>query len=201
MAKTHRHHRTARIYYGPDGHETSMWWKVYVTDAKKPVIIDGKAADALRACAGKTVGCAMSLAGMDNEAAFGHPAYLVSVTKSTMLVVDRLSKDGSPAHAVRYGHSYGAIVDGNDDGSLKRAVAKNPEIMERPFHLRPPRKRPTGSHGAAIRKHGSTTTRSFTHQHGALARAVKAGRIGKNVAEQMSRAMSKTKTSTPKRID
>lgn len=189
--KKQRKRQLSRIYYGPDGRETSMYWTVPVTDAKKPVTINGSAAAALRAHRGKTVGCALSLAGMENAEQFGHDVYLISVTKSTMLVVDRLNKDGSPAHAVRYGHGYGEIIDSNDDGTLKKIVKERPEIMERPFHLRPPRKRPTGPHGEHTRTSVSGAHRVYAHQRGALARAVKAKRIGKNVAQQLSVAMSR----------
>lgn len=192
-----RKRQMTRIYYGPDGHETSMWWTVPVTDAKTPVTINGTVAAALRAHPGVTVGCALSLTGMDDADQFGHDAFLVSVTKSTMLVVDRLAKDGSPAHAIRYGHNYGNIVERNDDGTLKELVKTNPQMMERPFHLKPPRKRPTGPHGG--HKHGASghSTRSFVHLHGALDRAVKAGRIGKTVAMQLSQAMSKRRRPAP----
>jgi hypothetical protein len=53
MTKHHTHKydakkKLARIYCGPAGHETSIWWTVSVTDAKKPVTINGTTAAALR---------------------------------------------------------------------------------------------------------------------------------------------------------
>jgi hypothetical protein len=192
--KQRRRHQTTRIYYGPEGRETSMYWTVSVTDAKKTVVINGTTMAAMRAHRGVTVGCAFSMVAMDNEEQFGHPVYLVSVTKSTLLVVDRLHKDGSPAHAVRYGHSYGPIVAMNDSGKLKKIIKERPEIMERSFSLKPPRKRPTGSHDVPSNQaRGDTPRRTYTHHQGALNRAVKAGRISVSAAEQMSRAMSRRK--------
>jgi hypothetical protein len=200
MAKQHTHkydtkRKLARIYYGPEGFETSMWWTVTVTDAKKGVTINGTTAAALRGHPGVTIGCALSMAGMDNAGHFPHDVFLVSVTKSTMLVVDKLHKDGTPAHAVRYGHNYGRIVDLNDTGQLKKLVKERPEIMERPFQCNVPRKRPTGPHGNHKRTSVSGTHRVSTNLHGSLARAVKAKRIGEHAAQQMSMAMSRRKKS------
>jgi hypothetical protein len=195
--KQRRRHQTAKIYYGPEGRETTMYWTVSVTDAKKTVAINGTTMAALRAHRGVTIGCALSLAAMDDVEQFGHEVYLISVTKSTLLAVDRLHKDGSPAHAVRYGHTYGAIVDMNDTGKLKKLVKERPEVMERSFSLRPPRKRPTGPHNVPINPaRGDTPKRTYTHHQGALNRAVKAGRISPSAAEQMSRAMSRRKPAT-----
>lgn len=134
-------------------------------------------------------GNALSFAGMDNARQFPHPVKLVAFTKSTALVVDKLKKDGSPSHAILYAHSYGRFVERNDDGTLKKLVKDDPEIMERPFTLRPPRKQPpsgrTAGQTPADKKGQSDHARAFVPR-GALARAVKAGRIGKNVAEQLS---------------
>lgn len=201
-SKIKRHIRTKRIYYGPEGHETSMWWTVRITDAKAPITINGTAAAALRAHRGVTVGCALSRTAMDSAKEFGHPVYLASVTKSTLLAVDQLHKDGSPAHAVMYGHSYGNIVDGNDTGELKKIVKQNPEVMERPFYLRPPKRHPK-QHGGNDR--GNPTSRTNDRRayvpKGALARAVRAGRIGKHVAQQLADvAQAKSKEDTGQRV-
>lgn len=189
-------HNTKRIYYGPEGRETSIHWKVKVTDAKSPVTINGNLLHALRGQAGVTIGCALSNAAIDssNVSAFPHPVYLISVTKSTLLAVDKLKKDGSPGHAVRYIHSYGWITDSNDVGTLKRIAKENPSIVTRPFNLRcPPVPPPSGATA------GQTPTRNRGTYHkgeafvprGALARAVKAGRIGKNVADQLTEVAKK----------
>lgn len=193
--KTKRHVRTKRIYYGPEGHETSMWWTVRITDAKHPVTINGTAAAALRAHRGVTVGCALSETARECAKDFGHPVFLVSVTKSTLLAVDQNHKDGSPAHAIVYGHSYSNIVEDNDTGKLKKLVKDNPEIMERPFNLRPPRRRPRerGTHDKGTPDNRAHDRRAYVPK-GALARAVRAGRIGKHVAQQLE-AVAQEKTS------
>lgn len=200
MTKQHAHkfdkrRSLARIYYGPEGHETSMWWTVSVTDAKTKVIINGTTVAALRGHPGVTVGCAMSFVGMENADQFGHPVYLVSVNPSTLLVVDKLAKDGLPKHAIRYGHNFRKIVDLNDTGELKELIKAHPAIMERPFQLLPPRKRPTGPHGnhTSSRKSLSGIHRVQHTMKGALARAVKAKRIGPSAAEQLSMMASKRK--------
>jgi hypothetical protein len=181
-----------------------MWWgPVPITDAKKGVTINGSVAAALRAHRGVTVGCALSETARESAKQFGHPVFHVSVTKSTLLVVDRQKKNGEPAHAIRYGHGYGRIVDSNDDGSLKKLVKDNPELMERPFHLRAPRKRPSGKHPTQSQRAASAAStargrRSISHR-GALARAVKAGGIGEHVAQQLAgiARQKKSESETP----
>jgi hypothetical protein len=187
--------RTTRIYYGPVGKERSMWWDVVVVNAKKPVVVNGCAAHALKGIAGSTIGCAISNVGSDatNKNAFPHPCHLVSVTKSTAIVVDKLSKSGQPTHAVRYHHNYGHITEKNDQRTLKKMVKEQPDIMDRSFELLPPKKRsaaslrkgPNGnvtSHGAPKK---SNDGRSFVPR-GALRRAELAGLISTAAAKQIA---------------
>lgn len=188
--------KTARIYYGPPGAETSMYWTVAVTDARREVTVDGTVAAALKANPGETVGCALSNIGMDSAKNFDHPVYFVSVTASTVLVVDKLSKNGTPVHAMRYGHGYHKLIEANDNGTLKELVKTTPELIERPFVLRAPRKRPTGPHAGHKRVATPGAGQHTLHLHGALKRAVKANRISAAVADQLSRAMSRRKHAT-----
>lgn len=181
--------KTARIYCGPVGHEKSVYWTVAITDAKNSVTVNGAVAHALRAKPGVTVGCALSNVASDaaNVKAFPHPVKLVSITKSTAYVVDKVNKAGIPSHAVRYGHNYGRITDCNDQRTLNALVKESPETMERPFTLYPPRARrikprATPVKGAFVRKVSGV---AFVPR-GALARAVKSGVIGEHVAEQLS---------------
>jgi len=178
--------RTKRIYYGPEGHETDIWWTVRVSDAKHPVIINGSILHALKAYAGLTIGCGLSNMAIDkaNAKAIPHPVYLASFTKSSAILVDKLKANGEPGHGVSYAHSYGHITDRNDDRTLKQMVKNDPSLMERAFTLRPPRKR-TGSHPQSKKTPPTDEKKSFIPR-GALARAVKAGRIGKHVAEQIA---------------
>jgi hypothetical protein len=179
-------HRTKRIYYGPAGNETSIWWTVRVDDARKPVSINGSILHALRGYQGMTVGCGLSNMAIDkiNAKAFPHPVHLASFTKSTALIVDKLKKDGSPAHAVMYAHSYGHITDRNDDNTLKKLVKENPSLIERSFMLRPPRKQQEGRSHSGTSGSKRKSGQSFVPR-GALARAVKAGRVGRNVAKHL----------------
>lgn len=191
-----KRHATRRIYNGPDGAETQSYWTVAVTLAKKPIRINGSLLHALRGQPGKTIGCALSNMAIDeaNRSAIGHPVYLAAVTKSTVLLVDRLKKDGSPAHAVQYRHHLGHIADRNDTGTLKKMVTEKPSLIEKPFTLWPAREsRPTGTHNEPLPSSGndSLVKRKPFVPKGALARAVKAGRIGANVAEQLSAIASR----------
>lgn len=175
--------RTSRIYYGGEGRELERWWTVRVTDAKRDVTVNGNAAQALAAYQGVTIGCAVSnvVIQPDNAKTFPHPVLLVAVTKSSVLVVDRLNRSGQPSHAVRYHHNYGHIVDRNDRGTLKKMVAENPSIMERAFTLRVPRKFRSGEW--PDRKSGRKTVR--TVYRGALRRAIEAGLISEAASNQL----------------
>lgn len=185
--RLHRRVRTKRIYFGPDGKETSMWWDVRYRDATSSVSLNGSLKHAIEGIAGKTVGCTMSNCAFDNAKAFPHPALLIVFTKSTCLVVDKLDKKGQPCHAVRYGHNYGRIVEANDKGVIKKIVKDDPSYMDRKFTLTPPRvQRPTGPHGGHA-KRSERTNRTYTPR-GALKRAVDAGLISKPVATQLERA-------------
>jgi hypothetical protein len=181
---------TRRIYYGPPGHERSAYWTVRVTRAKNPVIINGSVMHALKAYAGVTIGCALSYVATDpkNKNSIPHKVYIASATKSTMLLVDKLKRNGEPMHAVWYAHSYPWIVEWNDAGTLKQLVKEDPSIMEREFTLRPPRRaRIGGGEGGGQHDGGGGKGASVAIVHrGALARAVKAKLIGEHVAEQMT---------------
>lgn len=178
-----------RIYYGPEGHETSLFWSVRVSEATQPVTINGSILHALKGYSGMTVGCGLSNMAVDKEnaKAFPHPVFLASFTKTTAMIVDKLKPDGSPAHAVLYKHSYEHITDNNDSGTLKEMVLEDPSIIERSFTLRVPRKRGKTLHGQAKKNPDTGSKRNFVPR-GALARAVKAGRIGKHVAKQLESA-------------
>lgn len=184
-----------RIYYGPEGRETSLWWTVKVSPAKSSVNINGEVLHALRATPGVTIGCGLSNMAVDNAEAFPHPVYLASFTKSTALLVDRLNKDGSPAHAVLYQHRYKHITDANDARTLKRMVKEDPTVMQREFTLSVPRQsNPSGkTAGQTPRdRKGSRGNDGKTFMpRGALQRAVRAGRVGAHVARQFSDVASR----------
>jgi hypothetical protein len=182
--------RPKRIYYGPPGHETSLSWRVKVSDAKRSVVISGAVLHALKAYCGVTIGCALSNVAHDpkNRSAFPHNCYLAQFTKSTALIADKRHnkrKGGAPYHAVLYAHSYKHLTDFNDTGKLKQLVEKYPDLMEREFTLRPPRKLRPGSRGKRTVT-GKGKGRYIATHTGALARAVKAGLIGPQVAEQLT---------------
>jgi hypothetical protein len=179
---------TKRIYYGPEGHEKGLWWTVTVAPAKRTVVVDGEVLHALQATEGLTIGCALSNVAFDNAEAFSHPVYLAVFQKSIALLVDRLKKDGSPAHAVIYEHNYKRITECNDDGTLKRMVKDDPSIMQRKFILHPPRRNKKQGKTAGGRGNRNPAGRRGTTfaPQGALARAIRAGRIPAHVANQLT---------------
>lgn len=190
-----RKRRTKRIYHGPQGKETSMYWVVDVSDAKQDVVINGSAVHALKAARGQTIGCAMSKVAADNRDAFPHPVILIAFEKSVAYVVDRVNAEGQPCHAVKYAHSYGSLTEKNDTGALKRLAARKPEVMSRSFTLRKPQKSrkakvspPTGEHRvdgtAAPKPRGGVSV-----HRGAMRRAVKAGLVHKEAAKQITQAI------------
>jgi hypothetical protein len=94
-------------------------------------------------------------------------------------------KNGIPIHAVRYAHSYGHIIDKNDDKTLKKMVEEKPDIMERSFTLRVPKPTRVGNtHNTIPTRSNKASPRTITHR-GALARAIKAGLLSTEAAEQL----------------
>jgi hypothetical protein len=166
---------TARIYYGINADGEHLYWTVAVTDARRDVTINGTLADAMAGRPGTTIGCHLSKCTMRNAPAFPHAVKFASFTKTTALIVDRISK-GTPVHAVRYGHSCGHLVDLNDKDASKGFVRAHPELVERTFVLRMPKKRRVaGSHGGTG-EHAVGEKRSMVAR-GALRRAQEAGLI------------------------
>lgn len=199
MKRRRQPHKTRRIYYGPEGREKSLYWTVGVSDARWPVTLNGDVFHALKGYSGVTIGCGLSNMAIDrkNAKAFPHPVYLASFTKTTAFLVDRLKKNGQPDHAVIYRHRYGYITDRNDDNTLKQMVKDDPSIMERSFILKPPSKRPPSGATAGQTKDedkGKSNRGQAFVPRGALARAVKAGRIGKHAAEQLAEVLQTIET-------
>jgi len=183
-----RRSEIGRMYYGPEGDEKSLYFKCKAKKATKGVVIQGTVAAALKAYKGVSVGCAMSFAAQDDASKFPHPAYLISVSGSTMRVVDALNRDGSPKSFVQYDHGYSRFVEMNDTEALK----EHPEEFERPLHLRVPRKR------KRVEKTGEGTggTRrasNVVRHRGVMKRAITAGLIGKHVAEQLTHLIGNAK--------
>jgi len=196
MAKKRRKLPTRRIYYGPPGAETSLWWNVTTTPAKQNVIIDGNVKHALEASEGETIGCGLSNVAYDNAEAFPHQVYLAAFSKTGAMIVSRTRKNGEPAHAVVYAHSYGHITDANDTGTLKKMVKESPDVMERSFTLRVPRKnKPSGktAHGRGGGGGVGVPRGQMFVPRGALARAVRAGRMNAAAAQQLKRVARKAK--------
>ena len=194
MAKKRRKKQTTKqIYYGPEGHEKDLYWTVTASPAKRTVVVNGEVVHALKATEGLTIGCALSNVAYDNSDAFPHPVFLVVVQKSILLAVDRLKKNGEPAHVVVYDHNYKRITECNDDGTLKKMVKETPELMQREFTLHPPRKtRQQGKTAGKSHGNGDGSRGTTFIPKGALARAMRAGRIPKHVAQQLANVARRT---------
>lgn len=186
--------RPRRIYYGPPGAETSMWWTVRVSPAKEDVTLEGSIDDLLSSTSHTTIGCAISLMGKREKSKFPHPVVIVAVTKSTMLVVDKKNASGQPNHAVEYYHDYSYLVGLNDLDDAERAKAikvlskDHPELLEQKFKFRAPGKKKWNSIGGANNPSPKPPTGRNTAvvHRGALERAVRSGLIGKAAAKQLA---------------
>lgn len=171
--KKQRRKKTARIYYGMNKKTGDrLYWTVRVKDAKQAVDIDGTLLDAIMGERGSTIGCHLSNCGYHNTDKFPHPFKLASFTRSTCLVVTKITH-GTPSHAVKYSHSYANLVEINDKKLTKGFIRRHPELAERTFTLRPPRAvRP------ADRDHTSTGATNYNKRamvpRGALRRAIDA---------------------------
>jgi hypothetical protein len=165
-----------------------MWWTVKVRDAKRDIKINGSLKHALKSTAGVTIGCTMSnmTADKENAAAIPHAVFLAVFTKNTAILIDSLDAKGAPRTGFLYQHSYGELVDCNDTRQIKRMVADDPALIEREFVLRVPRKKVISSgHNSGRKENPRQVPHNFVPR-GALRRAVKAGLIGKHVAEQLA---------------
>lgn len=127
--------KTTRLYYGLN-QETGkpLYWTLKVRNATKPVVLEGTIEDAMKGEPGKSIGCHLSRAGMRNKSKFGHPVLYISFTRSTALVLTKISK-GRPIECVRYRHNYSKYVNLNDCDPSKKTVREHPEFFNRQFTL------------------------------------------------------------------
>jgi len=129
--------KTTRIYHGVHQESGSrLYWDIRVTNATKPVALNGTVAHAMAGKGGVSIGCHLSNMAAANKSAFPHPVMYVSFTKTTALAITKITK-GKPAHCVRYRHNYGRYVDLNDSDPSKRVIKEHPELFNRRFTLRP----------------------------------------------------------------
>jgi hypothetical protein len=179
MRKKSKRGKQVRIYYAHDpdtGHR--LYWTVRLKRATKPVTIDGSVVDAIRGYPGTTVGCHLSncARAKRNQNAFPHPCLLAAFTKSTALIVTKITK-GKPSEAVKYQHSYGAFVDLNDRDVNKTFIKEHPELAEGPFTLRPAREARWFQPKPHTNPGGTPVNPRAVVPRGALQRAVTAGLV------------------------
>jgi len=129
--------KTTRLYYGLQaGTSKPLYWTLKVKNATKAVPLDGTVEHAMQGEPGRSIGCHLSITGMDNKAAFPHEVVYISFTRSVALVVTKIT-NGQPSHCVRYRHNYGHYVDLNDKDPGKTFVKDHPEFFNRQFTLHP----------------------------------------------------------------
>lgn len=178
-----------KIYYGPKGKETSMYWEVRVSRAKKPVVLNGTL---MQGAAGKSVGCGISDKANGQKSAFPHPVFLISVTATGLFAVDKKDRSGHPSHAVWYSHPYSWFVLANDTKQVEKLRETNPEKFEGPFYFNAPRKIRKGAGAGGIEKPpGPRGKLKSPHvvARGCLARARTAGFVDKEAMRQLTKAL------------
>jgi hypothetical protein len=159
-----------RIVDGASGES----WLVEVDDATEDVLLDRTVKDILTARRGVASHCMNANCIVRSAERFPHKVYLASVIKTSALLVDELTEDGEPAHAVRY------VLTEAASREIQRHDA---EGVAQPgdLWLRVPRgnKRLGSKHGASPRSEGHATgerTHKATMGHkGRLAVAAAAG--------------------------
>lgn len=187
-------HRTRRVYYGPDDNEHSLYWDVEVRDATRTVRVNGELSHALRAHKGVTIGCAISITAQENPDAFPHKVLLASVTKRTMIVIDKLQsrKKGPPiVTGVLYYHAYPELTEMNDDGTLKKLVQERPDLIARQLTFTPPPDQ-SKSRGKHTGLNPEKKPKRPYIPRGALGRAVRAGIVKPGFAEAIIETLGKT---------
>ena len=138
-------------------------------------------ADVIHSKRGATVGCTNSNCAVRSAAsgAFPHPVYLAIFVKTSAYIVDKLDRNGQPAHVVWYKHNDAVSVELNDKVLSRRALLRQLD-MRKTVVLSPPLVRAgiknvycEGTHPQAERN--AQTPRRNAVPRGAMARAEKAG--------------------------
>jgi hypothetical protein len=167
-----------------------LYWRVELEDATQPVTISGTLVDAIKGQPGATFGCHLSYCSQRNKDAFPHPCLMAAFTKGYAYVVTEI-REGQPSKAVRYAHSYGALVELNDRDASKKLVKAKPEMAERPFILRVPSATKVLGHTRAVKpdskpkeakKERKDDTKRVIVPRGAFKRAMDAGLANSGLA-------------------
>jgi hypothetical protein len=178
MKKTAKQRKRVRIYYAIK--PTPLWWMVIAKAAKQVVTLNGSLVDAIRGTPGHTIGCHLSNCAKRNQGAFPHPCLLAAFTRSTAYIITKI-RAGKPVEAIKYRHSYGRLVDMNDRKVDNKFIHSHPELSERTFTLRPPRKGKQQGGG------GDTGTSGYSKKAfvpvGAMRRALTAGLIDRGLVQ------------------
>jgi hypothetical protein len=164
-----------------------MFWEVKISRAKRPVVLLGPLKQGRP---GTSIGCGISELARNQPDAFPHKAYLVSVIKTSMFVVDKLDHRGLPAHAVWYKNRYGWVVLANDTKELATFCRENPEALKGPFTFTPPPVRTKGGGGKNKPRGPREPVSPHIIPRGCLRRARDANLIDPVAMKQLTKALA-----------
>lgn len=169
QAKRRKYRHLFRI--GGFGSNQTINLAVPCSDAKATVRLSRSEADVIQGKPGVALACANAKCAMGSNGVFPHRVYLAEFTHSCAFIVDRIDRQGQPAHCIRYRHDDGSWIKKFDVPGGKIKLIRSGDA-ERNITLSPPQKhsyrpgRPSGE---------SNGSRSKTLPHGAARRAVEAG--------------------------
>jgi hypothetical protein len=171
------------FFYDKNGAEVKL--TCWVQDAEKEVWMQGHALHVINGEPGLSFACALAKCSKDkeNREKFPDGCRLASFLKSTAFIVTHKKIQGLPV-AIRYHHSYGALVDLNDERVAQEKARKDPEFFERSYRLRVPLKA-VHKPGRHITKNHNGPSHRAVLPRGALARAMRAGLIDPRIAESV----------------
>ena len=141
------------------------------SDAKSVVRMSRAEADVFRGKPGIAVACADARCAMESDGIFPHPVYLAEFTRSHAYIVDRLDRQGQPAHCVKYEHDDGEWIRKFDAPGGKAKLLRSGNA-ERVVTLRVPQKH---QYRPGRPKGNSDGSRSKPLPSGAARRAIEAG--------------------------
>lgn len=152
-------------------------FKVPMSDAVKPVVLERREIDAFNGKPGLAIECMNAQCANRLHKAFPHPVHYTEFTDTRAYVVDKLDRDGHPAHLIRYYHHEGDEQKEFDRKGGKQRLIRSGKV-NKTFALLAPTA--STKHLASIEpgigKGGQLGPRnSRTHRKGSFARATRAG--------------------------
>jgi hypothetical protein len=138
-----------RLYHGTGDND---YFSVPYSDGDVTVVIQRTKQDLKNGVRGKAVACMDARCIVRNRQSFPHPVEQAYVTRSSVYIVDQVSENGSPIHAIRYAHNDRG-GPGTFDVRGGASILKRSGEAEKNITIKPPRtKRPTGTHEKGIKR-------------------------------------------------